>query len=197
MKCKCGYNGPADIVHPNTNQAKSYFKCPECKSSDNILYVTGIDDVKLAMKRPVTKKEEKEQDCIEYNFEIVRFNTGRLLEKESKVGFGIESHKDHSGHSYGWITMEEYEHLKQWTKDVNIYDDKHHAFGEIDCYICNHIKPNEKCDYHINKLIGECEGLSIEMQKDMKHFMVKKAGWKKKKFGGDGTEYLSKVKDKS
>ena len=197
MKCDCGYYGPADIVHPSTNIHKSYFQCPQCKSSENIIFITGIDSVKLAMKRPKTEEEKKEEDDLDFNFEIVRFNTGRLLDKEGMVGFNIESHHDQNGYDYGWITLKEYGDLKQWAKDVNIYNDKHHTFEKIDCYICNHITPNEKCKFHVNKLIGECEGLSIEMQKDMKHFMVKKAGWKKKKFGGDGTEYLSKVKDKS
>ena len=163
MRCNCGYNGPADPVHPSTNKAKSYFQCPQCKSSDGIIYVTGIDSLKLAMKRPMTKEEIKKEEDPEFDsWEIIWFSTNRLHNKEKKIGFKIEQHKDQKCHSYGWININEWEYLKQWAKKVGVYEDYDFKFEEVDCYICQHIKPDENCKYYVKRIVKDCKGLTLE-----------------------------------
>lgn len=159
MRCGCGYNGPADIVHPSTNKAKSYFKCPQCKSSEDMLYITGIDNIKLAIQRPMEKKERVQAEK-NSSFEIVRFNTGRLIDEEGMIGYRIEAPIDYGSHTYGWITIKEYMHIKEYANKVG--EDYSMAFEEIDCYICKNIKPNFKCKHIIKRWIDKCEGKTLE-----------------------------------
>lgn len=119
MKCKCGYEGPAEVGDFGFDKTKLYrrhFKCPKCGSTDMSL-IHSIDSIKRALLFP--------RKC-----SGVRGETPSHKEVEVVVNFLFGGANGSVGYSIhcpicGWgqgsaIIRDEYIELKRWAEENNV-----------------------------------------------------------------------------
>ena len=154
MLCKCGYHGPGNVVHPDMTDTKTYWQCPECKSSKGIRYITSIDIIKKALGDETAH---------------ISFNSSRIS-NHNEIGFNItysmpESRETHS--DYGYITIEEYIHLKKFINEKELSNVFKEWFAEIDCEICKHTEMmKDDCRFIVKRIVGTCKGKTEETFKE-------------------------------
>jgi rubredoxin len=117
MKCKCGYEGWAEIGQFEDERFggkyKSMlvtFRCPSCKTNKNVIHINAIDSIREALRFPRTccgvKGETKEHSPIK---QVVTFIEGGA--DTTTVGYSIHCPFCHWGHG-SIIPKEDFERLK-------------------------------------------------------------------------------------
>ena len=150
MKCKCGYEGPANVVDELKSDTHSFWECPDCKSSKGIQYITGIDVVRKAMLT-------KNQRVIFTQGGIWTLSNDGRKGIQCRVDYKISREKQSVHSDHPWISADEYKELKKWAMKKNIFDDYCEEFAMTDCTICQK-EIDFKCRLIAKRIVGECRG---------------------------------------
>ena len=149
VKCKCGYEGPGNVVDEFKSDARSFWECPSCKSSKGIIFITGIDIVKKAVLEENTRLTFTQRS-------IFKSNDGR-----KGLNYSIEhrypDRNQQNRYEYGWLSIDEYRGLKKWALEKNLFDKYCEEFAMTDCTICGK-EIDFKCRFVAKRVVGECQG---------------------------------------
>ncbi len=122
MKCKCGYEGPAEVgdfgKHPEY-WFTMYWKCPKCLSTDSIVHLNPIDTIKKALLFPHICGGHREDHLPKHRDteEVVNF----LAHNKNRewIGYSIHCPICNWGQGSG-ISIKDFKLLVKWANENNI-----------------------------------------------------------------------------